>query len=293
MKKYYYEDGNSKNVYSMTFQVDDRHCDYEAFKKLATQYPYFHGFYEVMLIQCDGIHMYINDKAYILQKNDLIIFCPQDFHRYLLEDGQVYRRITCEFSGEYIEDFCTHNTDLLSCFINRPNDFCPIRRLDSMHAAKITDLMKTTQKSNGSSDYGEDLSAKCALIKILLEVNGLYDRMPNIELGEISAEYRRIKPIVDYINTHLNYDLTIKTLADQFYISKYHFCRIFKKTLGYTVNEYVTCRRILNAAALLRDGVGVTQTWEKVTPEDMSYFIKVFKKLMGVTPKQYAKQFQK
>lgn len=293
MKKYYYEDGNSKYEYSRTFLVDERTYTYQIYTQLATQWPCFHECYEVMLIQSDNLRMSINEKAYILQKNDLVIYSPSDFHHYILEDGEIYRRITCTFSYEFIEKFGTKKTDLLKCFNERGADFCPIRRLNEQQADALCALMQQAKASSQSDSYGSDVATKCALTRILIYVNRLFEDVSCALTDNVPSEYEKIRPIVEYINSNLKEELTIQNLARRFFISERHLCRIFKKYFGFTINEYVTCRRVLQAAAFLRDGKSVMQTCEEVTPEGMSHFIGVFKKLIGTTPKQYAKQFCK
>lgn len=291
-KKYYNDNGDLKNVYSIAMHIDANFCDYEQYKKYATDSYYFHSFFEVMLVKSNNIRMYINDKSYILNRNDLLIFNPQDFHRYILEQGQVYHRISCEFSHEYIRDFSTHNSDLLACFTKRSPDFCPIRHLDDTDTDILTKLMETAIQTHKTSKYGDDVIAKCAIGRMLIFINQIYKNTPNINQGEMLVEYNKMKPIVNYINTHLNEDLALDNLIKKFYISKFHLCRVFKQTLGCTVNEYITYRRVLSAATLLRDGCTVMQACEQVTPDGMSHFISVFKKILGTTPKQYAKRHQ-
>lgn len=108
----------------------------------------------------------------------------------------------------------------------------------------------------------------------------------------MTAAYQKLRPILYYINRYLSAELSLDMLSKEFYISKYYLCRIFKETFGYTVNEYITYRRIAHAAALLRNGASVAQACKAVTPEGTSHFISVFKKLVGTTPQQYAKQYQ-
>ena len=293
MKKYYFEDGNSKNQYDVSFYVDERTYDYNTYKQLATQWPYFHECFEIMLIESDDLSMTINEKTYLLQHNDLVIYSPDDFHRYILEKDEVYRRLTCTFSCEYIEKFGTSETDLLRCFRQREPDFCPIRRLNDSQAAAIAALILQAGRVSKSNEYGSDVATQCILTRILIYANQLFADTSRALLDNTPSEYEKLRPVITYINQNLNEELTIQTLARHFFISERHLCRLFKKYLGYTVNEYVTSRRVMQAAALLRDGKSVAQTCEAVTPEGESHFIGVFKKLVGTTPKQYAMRFNK
>ena len=77
-------------------------------------------------------------------------------------------------------------------------------------------------------------------------------------------------------------------LAGEFYISESYICRIFKAATGTTVGKYITARRISIAKALLSDGTGVMETFEKSGFTDYSNFFKSFTKAVGISPKKYA-----
>lgn len=58
---------------------------------------------------------------------------------------------------------------------------------------------------------------------------------------------------------------------------------------GTTINKYVTARRISIAKALLAEGKNVSEVYGSVGFNDYSSFLKAFVKLVGVSPKKYAK----
>lgn len=60
-----------------------------------------------------------------------------------------------------------------------------------------------------------------------------------------------ISKTIDYIEEHLTDKLTLDTVATALNYSKYHFHRVFKKTVGLTIHEYVLRRKLSEAAKLL------------------------------------------
>ena len=65
----------------------------------------------------------------------------------------------------------------------------------------------------------------------------------------------KIGQTLSYINENLTADLSIDTLADRVFLSRYHFMRLFKEQTGSTVHQYVRQKRLLYAARLIREGV--------------------------------------
>ena len=291
LKKFWYHDGRPRLPCGLDIVINDDALTYSELLACLNYSLYFHFYYNILLIQSDTIHMQVNEMNYTLRRNDLILFAPQDFHRYYADEGESYCRWDCEFSYEYIEPFLVQNEDVLRCFAPQNNAFCPIRHLDEATARELSDALSAMRALRTSEEYGSDTALRCALMRLLVRINHLFSSLPANASGTVRDDYKKLTPILKYINSHLAENLSLNALSQRFYISKFHLCRLFKKTLGYTINEYITFRRVSNVAALLRQGYSVTQACEAVTPEGVSHFIATFKKLVGVTPKQFSKQY--
>lgn len=91
-----------------------------------------------------------------------------------------------------------------------------------------------------------------------------------------------------YINGHLDQQLSVSHLANQFYLSVAYFSKLFKKTTGVGCNYYIVCQRMERAKALLQAGSAkVGDVAEKVGYKDVNYFSLTFKKYTGYSPAEY------
>jgi len=97
----------------------------------------------------------------------------------------------------------------------------------------------------------------------------------------------KIVEILDYINNHLHEQITLDSLEEKFYVSKYYLCHLFRKNTGVTVGEYIAYKRILKAKELLIRGTPVLETCHAVGFRDYSNFYKTFRRLEGVSPREY------
>lgn len=80
--------------------------------------------------------------------------------------------------------------------------------------------------------------------------------------------------------------LSLEILSKKANLSKYHFCRSFKKSTGMTPMQFVTRLRINRAKELLRrKNNNISRIAIEVGFNDFSNFIRHFKKHTGVTPK--------
>lgn len=96
------------------------------------------------------------------------------------------------------------------------------------------------------------------------------------------------KKVTDYLKEHYMDDITIKDVAAYFYISESYLSKIFKKELNVTFNDYLTHIRIKMSLNMLKSGeYKIYEIAANVGYKDYRYFSMMFKKLVGMTPKEY------
>lgn len=95
----------------------------------------------------------------------------------------------------------------------------------------------------------------------------------------------------EYMSAHCTEALTLDEIAAEVHMSKYNFCRAFKKQYAATPFEYLLQLRVLAAKQLLasRRDLSVAEIALKVGFSDAGYFIKCFKKLEHITPLEFRK----
>ncbi|HEX8772581.1 MAG TPA: AraC family transcriptional regulator [Pyrinomonadaceae bacterium] len=98
----------------------------------------------------------------------------------------------------------------------------------------------------------------------------------------------RLRRIVEYINEHLEQDLSLTEIAAVAGMNPYHLSRAFKQDIGYTPHQYVLMRRIERAKALLAGTeLSIVEVGLKVGFQSQSHFTNTFRRLTGVTPNNF------
>lgn len=93
---------------------------------------------------------------------------------------------------------------------------------------------------------------------------------------------------IEYINKHLQDDLTLSTIADALRLSPSYLSYLFKKETGQNVKEYILHKKLKAAEdLLLHSDMGYADIAEYFNFSSQSYFIACFKKATGQTPRQY------
>lgn len=92
----------------------------------------------------------------------------------------------------------------------------------------------------------------------------------------------------EYVLNHIEEDITLTAIANNFNISKNYFCSIFKQQTGENFLEYVTKAKMERAKVLLkRHDYKVYEVSDVLGYKETAYFSKLFKKHTGCTPAEY------
>jgi AraC family transcriptional regulator len=113
------------------------------------------------------------------------------------------------------------------------------------------------------------------------------DRVAHRPRGGLSE--RKLRAALEYIEDHLDSELTLDAIAAVAHLSPYHFARMFKTSTGLPPHRYVITRRVERAKRLLRDGgdLSLAQVAARSGFWDQGHFTRHFKRLVGVTPKRF------
>ncbi len=98
----------------------------------------------------------------------------------------------------------------------------------------------------------------------------------------------QIAPIIKYINENINEHISLKLGAELCNMSQSQFGRVFKKETGKNFKEYILLKKIEQAKFYIKNtNKSLGEISDFLGFEDNSYFTKTFKKIEGITPKQY------
>jgi len=97
----------------------------------------------------------------------------------------------------------------------------------------------------------------------------------------------KLRDVIQWTEKNYANKITIEDAARNVGYSKSYFCTYFKRLAGKSYIDYLNHVRIYNACRMLKAGESVNKVCERVGFESNSYFIRLFKKIQGLTPKQY------
>ncbi len=148
-------------------------------------------------------------------------------------------------------------------------------------ASATNNIMRIAMDDNSQKDIMADFALKELLIRLMqTQARSMVEK-------NIAKNRSRISFAVDYIRKNLHQKLSIESIAKLAYVSKSNFFRMFKDELGTSPNEFILQERISRAKELLKSRNSIKETAFQTGFSDTNYFTRVFKQLVGVTPKSY------
>ncbi|WP_226035118.1 response regulator [Aquibacillus saliphilus] len=121
------------------------------------------------------------------------------------------------------------------------------------------------------------------------EFNGLLEMIFQVNFKK---EKNSVLLIEEYLRNNYQKDITLSDISEQFYLSREYISRKFKQQFNKTITDYVTALRIEKAKELLENPyLKVYEIASSVGYLNDKYFIKVFKKTVGITPKEFQKEY--
>jgi AraC family transcriptional regulator len=98
----------------------------------------------------------------------------------------------------------------------------------------------------------------------------------------------KLRAVVEYIEEHLAAGPTLEQMAAVAHVSAYHFARQFKAATGLPPYQYVILRRVERTKHLLQSGeCSLAEIAAQAGFSDQSQFGHHFKRIVGVTPRQF------
>jgi len=150
-------------------------------------------------------------------------------------------------------------------------------------AGTINKLIKECMGSNLTKDALADLTLQELIIRIIqTQTAKRFEDETRIESNS------PIHFVVEFVKRNIHESINLKDLSEKACMSSTSFYRHFKRELGMSPIEFILNEKIKYAKKLLSNpNINVSEVSYATGFEDANYFIRLFKKHEGVTPKQY------
>lgn len=240
-------------------------------------YPlHFHEFYELEIAIAGEGQQIVNGNVYEITYSTLFIYRPQDYHEIIakkpLDIYDIAFNTTC-IDDEAIANFLEYDSNII---INL-----------SPHKTKqvigVLDMIKDIYDSKRTN---KRLILSHLLNAILLIAVG------SNEIQKPLLGQHNDNNILQYIHQNFAKSPSLEEISAYCGYQKNYFCEIFKEKTGMTYIQYLTQYKLNYSKKLLKlTKKSIKEISEECGFESASNFIREFKKINNITPKQYRKVY--
>jgi AraC family transcriptional regulator len=154
----------------------------------------------------------------------------------------------------------------------------------AIHAAAMAIAREAAQGGAGSRLLVDSLSCQLAVHILRRHAHVLFRE---VDSGD-GLTFRQERTVRDYVDAHLSENISLNDLAASVSLSRFHFARMFRQSVGTSPHEYVLQQRLERARAMLsRTNASLLEVAASCGFADQSHMNRVFRKRVGLTPGQY------
>jgi AraC-like DNA-binding protein/beta-xylosidase len=241
--------------------------------------------YQFYLVQKGNIRIFFYDtgEKYELNRNDVIMippnanFCCNSFTSNTL--------LSIRIDSNYINSFIPYNYEL------KCNSVIDTRNLAYFN--ELSDIIIRICSTFFTNQGDFLLAALIYEFSYHLQQHFLFCLNENEESLERQKQtQKRISQIKEYMQSHYNEEISLQSLADEFYLTPQYLSKFFKKNLGTNFTAYLGNLRLERALIeLLHSNNSITDIALGNGFTNVSTFNRIFRQKYEVTPSQYRQEY--
>ena len=223
----------------------------------------------IIFVYSEGGSIVCSEKSYPIKKGTLCFVGAGKYHYTMPDITESYDKLLKLLPVE-------------SDFHNFADDSFVYAQIGEKEMAEADVVFKEIKKYESDEKYS-DLILMSLGLKLLVFLDKY-----SLESAPKASGF--MNKAIEFINANIFENIDIDDICSAVHMSKYYFCRQFKKNTGMTVMKYILRTKIIMAKnMLLKESFSVTEISERCGFSSISYFCRTFKDEIGITPLKYRK----
>ena len=270
--------------------------DYEVYEKVGEPVGavsfHYHDFYELIYIIEGEFSSLIEDRAVRMRKGDFLLIDKNVMHKYHPTEKKMdsSRRIILWISDQMLRELAAGEPFLAECFWGAGPKLYhfPIYYEEILRGFLLKLAMSEILEGDDVQNCGiREVMDRGNLSLFFGYLNVLCKREEYLSSTQEIVDHPLVEQVTGYIEAHIGEEITVEDVAETVHMSKFYFLRKFKEITGMTVHNFIVNKRIIAACQIMAEGKNITESWQQTGFADYSSFLRNFRKIYGISPKEY------
>ena len=245
-----------------------------------------HDYYEFYFFLEGNVQMQIGNDFYPVRFGDIMLIPPQVPHRTIINtQAAPYRRFVFWISQEYCNHLLQSSPDYayIMQYVGTANQYVFHTDLISFNSvqSKILRLLEEMR----SQKFGKEAQISICVNDLILHLNRLAHELNTP--GKKNYDRVLYRQLMEYIEEHVEEDLSLEKIASEFFVSKYHIAHVFKDNTGLSIHQFITKKRLDLCRDAIQSKMSITEAYQMFGFGDYSSVYRAFKKEYGISPKDF------
>ena len=250
-----------------------------------------HDFYEIYIHVNGGQYFGLDDNMYLLEPNQFFIIPPFCMHG-LSSAGELlgYERAYLNVSLETLKVLGCGQLDLdrfFRSYTARGQNRFQFNHEEARECLGYIKAMQVMQNASSAMERYQNYAMAQRFISRICSIIASTEALTSTVVSNTIMQ-----KVLTYVNSNYTQPLKISDLAKQFNVSVSYLSHEFVKYTNRSVYDYVLYRRVMLAKELISTDISLNNIAYQCGFNDYSNFLRMFHKVVGISPNQYRKQMQ-
>lgn len=262
------------------------------FNNIKTKRIKSNKYYKVLCIFSGNCNVKLNNKSQGCGTDNIILISPNNEIDIESKSNQPIITYELSITIELLNKLSDKEVDLVRSFNTVPFECAVIDANTETNMLIKNILRKLVYLKEENNEFADNLYIKSMLSIVLVLV------LRSCIYAEPKQKIRKNKPflvddIFTYINNHITEEISLDHLEKEFYVSKFHISREFKKATGLTLHRYIVKTKLDLCKKLIEEGNAIVYIARICGIGSYNNLFRAFKKEFGITPKEYYNEIKK
>lgn len=245
---------------------------------------------KLTVLLTDDLVAILDNKFIGGHKGDILLFNPSEIHFGRFLRSGTYRFLELYIPFSFFDNIFHNAEELRHLFTDYTSDRKNCLSGTLTEKSEIIEISEKIVTLIADYDPQKNIEIFSNILRILLISASLYRKPASPAYSDdITPTY--ILHAITYIANHYSEKISTKDIAAQLGCSTTYLSKLFQKYVGISVYNYIIEYRIRMAVSFLKSDYSITEVCYLTGFNDCSNFIEKFKKITGMTPLKYKRQY--